>query len=175
MSDARRVYRRIKTSLRQLYPKQLNGHQVRHLDTLTGMITGMISSFWAMVNSMVCNSKLKLRPMAGLMLVAPLTIGGSVKMKPGFNSTNYLFKPVTRLSYRMSCSPNKPTDRSWLCFGGTLIITSQSIWSLTLSWRQKRSIGIVNAFGLKPFSLTRKVAVFNSPRTTFLIHPAWLG
>lgn len=42
MSDARRVYRRIKTSLRQLYPKQLNGHQIRHLDTLAGMITGIV-------------------------------------------------------------------------------------------------------------------------------------
>ncbi len=42
MSDARRVYRRIKNSLTQLYPKQLNGHQARHLNTLTGMITGIV-------------------------------------------------------------------------------------------------------------------------------------
>lgn len=42
MSDARRVYRRIKTSLTQLYPKQLNGHQARHLNTLTGMISGIV-------------------------------------------------------------------------------------------------------------------------------------
>lgn len=42
MSDARKVYRRIKGSLRQLYPKQLNGHQVRHLDTLSGMISGIV-------------------------------------------------------------------------------------------------------------------------------------
>ena len=42
MSDARRVYRRIKQSLTQLYPKQLNGHQARHLNTLTGMISGIV-------------------------------------------------------------------------------------------------------------------------------------
>ncbi len=42
MSDARKVYRRIKTSLTQLYPKQLNGHQARHLNTLTGMISGIV-------------------------------------------------------------------------------------------------------------------------------------
>ena len=42
MSDARRVYRRIKTSLTQLYPHQLNGHQARHLHTLTGMISGIV-------------------------------------------------------------------------------------------------------------------------------------
>lgn len=42
MSDSRRVYRGIKTSLRQLFPKQLNGHQARHLDTLSGMISGIV-------------------------------------------------------------------------------------------------------------------------------------
>lgn len=42
MSDSRRVYRRIKTSLTQLFPKQLNGHQARQLNTLAGMISGLV-------------------------------------------------------------------------------------------------------------------------------------
>lgn len=42
MSDNRRIYRRIKQGLLQLYPKQLSGNQVRHLNTLTGMMTGII-------------------------------------------------------------------------------------------------------------------------------------
>lgn len=44
MSDNRRVYRRINSSLRQLYPKRLTGNQARHLNTLTGMITGIVQS-----------------------------------------------------------------------------------------------------------------------------------
>jgi hypothetical protein len=42
MSDNRKVYRGIKKGLLQLYPKQLTGNQVRHLNTLTGMMTGII-------------------------------------------------------------------------------------------------------------------------------------
>jgi len=42
MSDNRRVYRRIKEGLMQLYPKQLTGNQARHLNTLTGMMTGIV-------------------------------------------------------------------------------------------------------------------------------------
>lgn len=42
MSDNRRVYRRIKQGLKQLYPKQLTGNQARHLNTLTGMMTGIV-------------------------------------------------------------------------------------------------------------------------------------
>lgn len=42
MSDNRRVYRRIKQGLLQLYPKQLTGNQARHLNTLTGMMTGIV-------------------------------------------------------------------------------------------------------------------------------------
>ncbi|MDH3674694.1 MAG: IS4 family transposase [Anaerolineae bacterium] len=42
MSDNRRVYRRIKQGLLQLYPKRLSGNQVRHLNTLTGMMTGIV-------------------------------------------------------------------------------------------------------------------------------------
>lgn len=44
MSDNRRVYRRINSSLRQLYPKRLTANQARHLNTLTGMITGIVQS-----------------------------------------------------------------------------------------------------------------------------------
>lgn len=45
MSDNRRVYRRIISSLRQLYPpNRLNGHQLRHLNTLAGMMAGIVQS-----------------------------------------------------------------------------------------------------------------------------------
>lgn len=44
MSDNRQVYRRIKQGLLQLYPKQLTGNQARHLNTLTGMMTGIVQS-----------------------------------------------------------------------------------------------------------------------------------
>lgn len=42
MSDNRQVYRGIKKGLLQLYPKQLTGNQVRHLNTLTGMMAGIV-------------------------------------------------------------------------------------------------------------------------------------
>lgn len=44
MSDNRRVYRRINQGLLQLYPKQLTGNQARHLNTLTGMMPGVVQS-----------------------------------------------------------------------------------------------------------------------------------
>lgn len=44
MSDNRRVYRRIKTRLRQLYPRRLSGNQVRHMNTLAMMVTGIVQS-----------------------------------------------------------------------------------------------------------------------------------
>lgn len=44
MSDNRQVYRRIKKGLLQLYPKQLTGNQARHLNTLAGMMTGIVQS-----------------------------------------------------------------------------------------------------------------------------------
>lgn len=44
MSDNRRIYRRIKQGLMQLYPKQLTANQARHLNTLTGMMTGIVQS-----------------------------------------------------------------------------------------------------------------------------------
>lgn len=42
MSDSYRVYGRIKQGLMQLYPKRMKGNQVRHMNTLTGMITGIV-------------------------------------------------------------------------------------------------------------------------------------
>ncbi len=44
MSDNRRVYRRIESKLRQLFPKQLTGNQARHMNTLAAMITGIVQS-----------------------------------------------------------------------------------------------------------------------------------
>ena len=44
MSDNRKVYRRIKSRLKQMYPKRLTGHQARHLNTLAGMIAGIVQS-----------------------------------------------------------------------------------------------------------------------------------
>ena len=44
MSDNRKVYRRIKRGLKQMYPKQLTGHQAIHLNTLAGMVAGIVQS-----------------------------------------------------------------------------------------------------------------------------------
>ncbi len=44
MSDSRRTHRAIKTKLKQLYPQKPQGNLVRHLETLAGMITGIILS-----------------------------------------------------------------------------------------------------------------------------------
>jgi len=44
MSDNRRVYRTINTKLRQLYPKGAKGNAIRHLNTLAGMIAGIVQS-----------------------------------------------------------------------------------------------------------------------------------
>jgi len=44
MSDNRRVYRTIITSLRQLYPKGAKGNAIRHLNTLAALITGIVQS-----------------------------------------------------------------------------------------------------------------------------------
>jgi hypothetical protein len=42
MSDNRRVYRTILTHLRQLYPKNAKGRTIQHLNTLAGLITGIV-------------------------------------------------------------------------------------------------------------------------------------
>jgi hypothetical protein len=44
MSDNRRVYGRIKSGLRQLYPKRLTGNQARHMNTLAMMVSGIVQS-----------------------------------------------------------------------------------------------------------------------------------
>ncbi len=42
MSDSRHVYRAIKQALKQLYGKEPQGNLARHLNTLAGMVTGII-------------------------------------------------------------------------------------------------------------------------------------
>ena len=44
MNGNRRTYRLIMSGLKQLYPKQLTGRQMRHLSTLTAMICGIVLS-----------------------------------------------------------------------------------------------------------------------------------
>lgn len=44
MSDNRRVYGRIKSRLRQLYPRRMSGNQTRHMNTLAMMVTGIVQS-----------------------------------------------------------------------------------------------------------------------------------
>ena len=42
MSDSRRVYRAIKQAVKQLYPCEPQGNLARHLNTLAGMVTGIV-------------------------------------------------------------------------------------------------------------------------------------
>jgi hypothetical protein len=44
MGDNHHVYRRISQGLRQLYPKQMTGRQARHMNTLAGMVSGIVRS-----------------------------------------------------------------------------------------------------------------------------------
>jgi hypothetical protein len=44
MSDSRRVYRAIKKTLTQVYPEPPQGNLARHLDTLAGMVSGIVLS-----------------------------------------------------------------------------------------------------------------------------------
>lgn len=44
MGDNHHVYRRISQGLRQLYPKQMTGRQARHMNTLAGMVNGIVRS-----------------------------------------------------------------------------------------------------------------------------------
>lgn len=44
MSDNLRRYRAIKQALKQLYPKEPQGNLARHLDTLAGLISGIVES-----------------------------------------------------------------------------------------------------------------------------------
>ena len=42
MSDSRRVYRAIQQAVKQLYPREPQGNRARHLNTLAGMVTGIV-------------------------------------------------------------------------------------------------------------------------------------
>lgn len=42
MSDNRRIYRRIESKLKQLFPKRLTANQARHMSTLSAMVTGIV-------------------------------------------------------------------------------------------------------------------------------------
>src|SRR6266542_1935468 len=42
MSDSRRVYRAIRQAMKQLYPNEPQGNLARHLNTLAGMVTGIV-------------------------------------------------------------------------------------------------------------------------------------
>lgn len=42
MSDSRRVHRAIKQAVKQLYPEEPQGNLARHLETLAGMVTGIV-------------------------------------------------------------------------------------------------------------------------------------
>ena len=44
MNDSRRVHRAIKRTLTQLYPERPQGNLARHLDTLAGMVSGIVLS-----------------------------------------------------------------------------------------------------------------------------------
>ena len=44
MSDNLMRYRAIKKALKQLYPKEPQGNLARHLDTLAGLISGIVGS-----------------------------------------------------------------------------------------------------------------------------------
>ena len=44
MGDNHHVYRLIRKSLKQLYPGQLTGRQARHMNTLAGMVSGIVRS-----------------------------------------------------------------------------------------------------------------------------------
>jgi len=44
MSDSRRVYRATKQAITQLYPTEPQGNLARHLNTLAGMVTGIVLS-----------------------------------------------------------------------------------------------------------------------------------
>ena len=42
MSDSRQVHRAIKQAVKQLYPEEARGNLARHLETLAGMVTGIV-------------------------------------------------------------------------------------------------------------------------------------
>ena len=44
MSDNRRVYRTIRNALRQLYPSEPKGNLARHLNTMAGLVAGIVQA-----------------------------------------------------------------------------------------------------------------------------------
>ena len=56
MGDNHPVYRRIRKSLRQMYPKRLAGRQVRHMNTLAGMVSGIVRSGKSQLKAMAKKS-----------------------------------------------------------------------------------------------------------------------
>lgn len=52
MGDNHRLYRLIRRSLKQMYPKQLSGRQAQHLNTLAGMVNGIVRSGQSQLKAM---------------------------------------------------------------------------------------------------------------------------
>jgi hypothetical protein len=44
MSDNVRIYRAVRTALEQLYPTEPHGNLARHLNTLAGLVSGIVDS-----------------------------------------------------------------------------------------------------------------------------------
>ena len=44
MSDNVRIYRAVRTALEQLYPTEPHGNLARHLNTLAGLVSGIVGS-----------------------------------------------------------------------------------------------------------------------------------
>lgn len=44
MSDGRQVHRAVQTALKQLYPEEPRGNLARHLNTLVGLVVGIVLS-----------------------------------------------------------------------------------------------------------------------------------
>ena len=55
MSDSRRVYRAIKRAMKQLYPEEPQGNLARHLETLAGMVSGIVLSQSCQLPKMASN------------------------------------------------------------------------------------------------------------------------
>ena len=56
MGDNHHVYRRIRKSLRQIYPKRLTGRQAQHMNTLAGMVSGIVRSGKSQLKAMAKKS-----------------------------------------------------------------------------------------------------------------------
>jgi hypothetical protein len=56
MGDNHHTYGRIKTSLRQLYPKKLTGRQAQHMNTMAGAVNGIVRSGKSQLKAMAKKS-----------------------------------------------------------------------------------------------------------------------